>query len=336
MSEGLTRRRLFRAGGGAAAVLAFQAVPDLGSASAQAAALRRSRRFHLAAGSYALIRQKRLKDGRGLQSFGFDNVNRHIYLVQLKSGSPQLSGDLCVTKLDLSGRRLGHMYLRGFGHGEQIGVESAGRGAAPYLWTEYRALNGWGTRLARFRFVDGATIDSRDRSIADRTPRLPGLAAPRPAIDPWHDRLVVRFNRNGRLRAVVYDLDDAARGRLDARHRLAEVAVPDPDGARQPAQGFALFGQYLYLLHGTPYGRAGSAAQLGNAHITCIDLIEDRVVGRRLTRAFRELNFREPEGMAIQTLRPRGRPAQARLCFGFISGAAGRRRASIAYKNLLV
>ncbi|HEV7936284.1 MAG TPA: teichoic acid biosynthesis protein C [Actinomadura sp.] len=335
MSDGVTRRRLVAGAAGAAAALGLQAVPGLGAGTATAA-IRRSRRFDLTAGSRALIKEKALKGGRVLQSFAFDNANRHIYTVQLMSGSAIPSGDLCVTELDLAGRRLGHMYLRGFGHGEQIGIESAGAGAVPYLWTEYRARDGWGTRLARFRFADGASIDSSHPGISDRTPRLLGLASPRPAIDPWHNRLVVRFTRDGRLRAAVYDLDDARKGLLDGRHRLAEVSLPDPSRSTQPAQGFALFGQYVYLFHGTAYGRDGSKAPTGNAHITCVDMNTGRVVERRLTTAFRGLTFREPEGMAIQVTSPGDHAPEVRLCFGFASGATGARRASIAYKNLLI
>jgi hypothetical protein len=334
MSDAVTRRRALQGGGGAAAVLAFQAVPGIGTENAYAA-LRRSRRFHLTAGSQAVLKEKALMGGRVLQSFAFDNVNRHIYAIQLRSGSPRESGDLCITKLDLSGRRLGHMYLRGFGHGEQIGLEPAGTGAAPYLWTEYRARNGWGTRLARFRFANGATITSGSARISDRTPPLTGLSDPRPALDPWNNRLVVRFRRGGRLRAVVYDLDDAVRGRLSSRYRLTEVGLPNPSASTQPAQGFALFGQYMYLFHGTAYGVGDSRAPTGNAHLTCVDLNTGRVVERRLTKAFAGLSYREPEGMAIQLVSPGSPAAQARLCFGFASGAAGARKASIAYKNVL-
>jgi hypothetical protein len=331
MSDGLTRRRLLLGGVGAA--VGLQAVPGIGAGNAHAA-IRRSRRFNLIAGSHALIREKELNGGKVLQSFAFDNPSGHIYTVQLRSGSAIGSGDLCVTKLNLAGRRLGHMYLRGFGHGEQIGVESAGRGAAPYLWIEHRSDNGWGTRLARFRFRNGATLHDGHSGIADRTPRLTGLSSPRPAIDPWHDRLVVRFRSRGRLRAAVFDLDDAKKGLLDRAHRLAEVRLPDPDASSQPSQGFALFGEYVYLFHGSAYGRGGSKAPTGNARLTCVDLNTGQVVERRLTTAFHHLSYREPEGMAIQV--PSAGNGQPRLCFGFASGPAGARKASIAYKNLLV
>ncbi|GAA2088355.1 teichoic acid biosynthesis protein C [Actinomadura alba] len=330
MSDALSRRRLLQGGGGVAAALAL----EVAGANNARAAIRRSRRFQLTAASNALLKERALTGARVLQSFGFDDVDRHIYTVQLRSGSPARNGDLCVTRLDPTGRRVGCMNLRGFGHGEQIGVESAGRGAAPYLWTEYRSSDGWGTRIARFRFVNGATIGSGHSGITDRTPRIAGLGSPRPAIDPWHDRLVVRYRKDGRLRAAVFDLDQAVRGRTDGRHRLADVRLPDPDPAAQPAQGFALFGQYMYLFHGTPYGHAGSKAPVGNARITCVDLNSGRVVERELTRAFQGLTYREPEGMAIQVISPSGRSPQARLCFGFASGPVGARRASIAYKPM--
>ncbi len=65
-------------------------------------------------------------------------------------------GDVWVTKTDFSGNQLGSMALHNFGHGVSIAVEPYN--GAVYLWTEWRTSgSGFGTRVGRFRFVNGAT-----------------------------------------------------------------------------------------------------------------------------------------------------------------------------------
>lgn len=110
----------------------------------------------------------------------FDNLNGHVYFVTTKPGST--TGDLWVTKTDLSGTQLGSMALHGFGHGVQIAVEPSG--GTVYLWTEWRAsASGFGTRIGRFEFVNGSTLEQTDSRIQDRTPTLTNLVTnPQPAI----------------------------------------------------------------------------------------------------------------------------------------------------------
>ncbi|WP_406329893.1 hypothetical protein [Streptomyces sp. NBC_00203] len=102
-----------------------------------------TQRFDLTAPSTMLLREVWLSGTRVLQSFAFDNTRGHIFAVQLVDGSLQLPGetqtysgndrtaneDLCLIRLDTSGRILGTMYLRGFGHGVQISVESTNSGS---------------------------------------------------------------------------------------------------------------------------------------------------------------------------------------------------------------
>jgi hypothetical protein len=307
-----------------------------------------SGRFDLTAPSTELIREKDLHNNTVLQSFAFDNDNQHIYTVQLMSGGQQmpgesapvsgsaraLNGDLCVTKLDLSGNIISYMYLKGFGHGVQIGVEpGVGQKGQPvaYLWTEVDAVNdgtnGWGTQLARFPFTDGAVVTPNTPWL-EKHQIVPGADRTTVNIDTVHGLLTMRYRLNGVFHFGVYDLAEVKQNRYVS---LADVLQP---ALSYDFQGFTSFGSYLYLLEGTAYGTSGSVSPDGNTYITCVDLNTGSVTDRQLTKAGYTLDYREPEGMAIQ-IPDRNNPNAARLSFGFASGASGARKASIYYKDVL-
>ena len=174
----LSRRALLLGAAGAGAL----AVP--GTAHA---AVPPSKRFDLTTPSPTLLWRRPLRSGTWImQSFAWDDTRQEIYFVQVEAGSK--SGDLVVTRTTATGRHLGWMALRGFGHGVAIGVEPY-KGAV-YLWTESKAdpKSGFGTRIARFKFVNGKTIKPTSAGVLDRTPKLPNLKKnPQPAIDP-HER----------------------------------------------------------------------------------------------------------------------------------------------------
>ncbi|GAA4231482.1 hypothetical protein FHR32_003485 [Streptosporangium album] len=264
---------------------------------------------------------KALHDQTVLQSFAFDNVHGHMYTVQVKNGAGSpAAGDLCVTKLSLTGTILGHMYLMGFGHGVQIGVEPSGSSA--YLWTETDGVsdgvNAWGRKLARFPFVNGQTLTTSSSSLRKYAP-IAGATSTTCAIDPSTNRLVMRHRRAGAARYAVYDLSTIKAG---GSTPLFDIAEPPGLGV---FQGYTALGQHLYMFDGTAYSASNPT---GDTHLTSVDLTTGKVVQRSFTAAWKSLNYREPEGMAIQLAG--GNP---RLCFGFASGGAGARRTSIIYKN---
>ncbi|TDC23029.1 hypothetical protein E1265_14010 [Streptomyces sp. 8K308] len=300
------------------------------SASRAAAGVPDSPRFRFEGAGGNPFWRRSLHANWVLQSFAYDNDRQQIYFVQYDSTNtdPARVGDLWVTRTDVTGNQLGAMRLRGFGHGVQIGVEPY-RGEA-YLWTEWRTgLDGYGTRIGRFRFANGATLAADDPSIQDRTPAVGGpMIEPQPAIDPWTNRLLVRFKVAADTpRIVVFDLDDARAGRLGSAHRLAERALPSRGawGADHPFQGFAGCGRYVYLLEG---------AVGGDAHLTAVDLNDEgqsTVVDRFVTDAGQSLAGREPQGMAVWIVS--GAP---RLAFGFHSNSRGLRQATVFYKSEFV
>ncbi|MGX1312127.1 hypothetical protein RKD24_002246 [Streptomyces calvus] len=363
----LDRRQVLKLAGAAVGVASVPAIAvaaqQVGSPSgpsgseAVPGAVPGSRRFDLTAPSEMLLREVRLNETRVLQSFGFDNARRHVFFVQLVDGDRRLpgetrtysgdersaNGDLCVTRMDLSGNILGTMYLRGFGHGVQIGVESTDAGS--FLWTETASVasqdstgnyTGWGSRLARFAFANGSVLTPDSPALTQH--RLEdGVDRTTVTVDPTHQRLAVRCRVNGTFRYRLYDLAAFTSG---GRTTLADVPQPADlqPGHPDTFQGFASFGSHLYLLAGTQYGKDGSVEGTGNTFITCVDWNSGAVVEQELTKAGYSLPYREPEGMAIQIPDPAA-PQAARLCSGFASVTSdtdSRKRASIYYKETLV
>ncbi|MEG3629717.1 phage baseplate protein [Streptomyces poriticola] len=363
----LERRRILKLTGLAATAATVPAVAlaargfaqpaDGSGAEATAGAVPASPRFALTAPSERLLREIRLNETRVLQSLAFDNSRKHIFFVQLVDGGRQLpgesraysgtergaNGDLCVTRTDLAGNIMGAMYLKGFGHGVQIGVESTASGS--YLWTETEAVQsqnpdgtqtGWGSRLARFKFANG-TVLTPDSPALVQYLLEEGVDRTTVSLDPVHQRLTVRCRVGGAFRYRLYDLEAFKSG---DRTTLADVAQPADlqPGHPDTFQGFATFGSFLYLLAGTQYGKDGSVSPIGNTFITCIDWNSGSVVEQELTRAGYSLPYREPEGMAIQVPDP-ANPQAVRLCAGFASVTSetdSRKRASVYYKETLV
>ncbi|MGW4794005.1 hypothetical protein ACWEPC_16535 [Nonomuraea sp. NPDC004297] len=361
----LSRRGLMKLGGGTAAGLAFgnTGLP----AAAGALSLPASPSFDLHDDVTALFMHQKAWCAPVMQCAGYDHLNKHWYVTQVMyipaDGVTQTTrtyqGDLCVTKLSADGTtKLGRMYLMGFGHGAQFGIEATAAGQPPYLWIEYDSVPssagvGAGVKLCRIRYMGPPTDqparhfrwdnaqDRADMNFLDRTPdplQLPGagttLSAPRPVVDPLNRRLLVRFTRNGQRQAAVWDLATAVAAPLGAPLVLREN-LPKEETL---AQGFCCYGSYMYQLEGKGYAKIPrDPADEGTTYITKIDL-NSSATERVFTRALKSLDYREPEGMNIMLVPD---PANAgaylpRLTFGFASGLPGDRRVNIAYKDALI
>ncbi|MFF9088068.1 Teichoic acid biosynthesis protein C (Precursor) [Streptomyces sp. NPDC014991] len=279
-------------------------------------------RIDLAAPAVRWLREKdTLREPTVLQSFAFDEVHHHLYVLQLTRGGRD-AGDLCLNRLDLRGRRLGHMYLRGFGHGVSMGVQHDTDGTV-WIWTEADAAGGYGRGVTRFRFVNGATRTAGDVRI--RHP-VEGSHGNQPTVCPATGRLAVRYRLRGTPRYRVWDL--AAFTARDYASPLADLAQtgthPDPAA---PFQGYALHGDHLYQLAGSAYdARTNRPAGHGDTHLSCLDIRTGELVARHRTEAAYSLDHREPEGLAVR------RTGTPRLYLGFASGKEGARKFSIYYK----
>jgi hypothetical protein len=296
--------------------------------AAEARQLPASAYFNLKAPSHDLFRNKALQDGTVLQGFAFDNKNRRLFTVQLKNGSPEKAGDLAITQLDFSGKKLGYMYLKGFGHGVAIAAEAVG--TSTYLWTEASVNkdSGYGLKLARFKFQNGKTITSTSAGVQTFKP-FAGGSSYTCVINPTDSTLVVRYQLSGAKHIAAFPLAQAAKG--DFSKPLVNFKQPVIKGKSDVFQGYAAYGQYLYVLTGTSYTASGNKV---NSEVTSVDMNTGKIQqGPLLTKAGESLSYREPEGMAIYTTAA-GEP---RLFLGFASGlTGGQRRANIFYKNELV
>ncbi|KOG36428.1 phage baseplate protein [Streptomyces resistomycificus] len=267
-----------------------------------------------------LWKKATLRESTVLQSFAFDEVHRHLYVLQVRRGGVD-AGNLCLNKLDYDGDSLGHMYLHGFGHGVSMGVQHAADGTV-WIWTEADSRGGYGQGVTRFRFADGA-VRTRD-DVRIRKP-IPGSINNQPSVCTASGRIAVRYRTDGRPRYRVWDLDAfTARDYADPVADIPQSgAHPDP---AIPFQGYALHGDHLYQLAGTAYGASNPRAERGNIYLSCLDIRTGELVQRRRTGAGHSLDFREPEGLAVR------QDPEPWLCLGLASGSPGARRFSVFYK----
>ncbi|MFE5968953.1 Tat pathway signal sequence domain protein [Streptomyces sp. NPDC056463] len=350
-TSGLSRRQILRRAGGftAAALTGSLVLTQAGTATAAVAV---SKRFDLTDPSDEWHREILLGETRILQSFGFDNTNKHLYTAQLVQADRMLpgetraytgterstNGDLCVTRLDWGGNIIGRMYLKGFGHGVSIGVEPSGNSA--YLWTETDSVpdgtnTGFGTKVARFKFANGAVLQPDSAQVTRFTP-APGSTNNTVAVDPVNNRLVHRHRINGAFRYSLYDLAAFKTGTFTPLATIDQPAVL----TGPTFQGYTSLGQYLYTLDGTAYTytQDGTRTSEANSYVTSIDWNTGLVHERRLTKAGESLFYREPEGLAIQIPDPAA-PSAARLHIGLGSEESltqTDKKASFYYKDLLV
>ncbi len=350
-TSGPSRRQILRRTGGLA-VAALTGSLVLTQAGTASAAVPGSQRFDLTDGSDKWLREILLSETRILQSFAFDNTNKHLYTAQLVQAGRILpgetrtytgterstNGDLCITRLDWQGYIIGRMYLKGFGHGVSIGVEPSGNSA--YVWTETDSVpdsqnNGYGTKVARFKFANGAVLQP-DSSQVTRFDPVPGSDHNTVAIDPVNNRLVHRHRINGAWKFSLYDLATFRAGTFTP---LATIAQPDVLTGKT-FQGYTSLGQYLYLLDGTAYtyDAGGNQTSESNTYLTSVDWNTGIVYERRWSNAANSLFYREPEGLAVQ-IPDMANTAAARLHIGFGSEESltqTDKKATFYYKDLLV
>lgn len=296
-------------------------------------------RFNLADSGARLIHEKTLHHTTVMQSFAFDELHGHIYALQVIPGGVQLpgesrtyshaerhdAGDLCLNRLSMRGEMLGRMYLKGFGHGTAISVDSSRSswGGAVTLWVECDAnpASGFGRAIGRFPYAENTVLHSADRRVTVYRPH-PGSTANCAALDLNNRRLLLRHGLPGRRRYALYNLDAFTAGVF---WPLIDFAQPGMD-LGLPFQGMTLDGDYAYQLMG--FGRdANSSSEPDNTVLLhCIDLRTGAVVQEHKSQAGLGLTHREPEGLAVLRGPQAGEP---QLCMGFASGPEGGRKFSL-------
>ncbi|MFE7182643.1 phage baseplate protein [Streptomyces erythrochromogenes] len=318
----LSRRGLIRAGAGAS----FAALGlGIGAQNASAAPVATTKRFDLTQPSHDLFRSKDTHGARVQQSFAFDWVNKFLFVATKRSGSTEADGDLCINKMDFDGNYISYMHLNGFGHGVAFAALPDGSGTE--LWIECATnKKGFGTALAPIRYTANTTLGSPAASAAYQP--IAGATEYTCSVDPVHQRMIVRYHTGDGKRIAVYPLSAFRTRSFGAP--LLDFQQPSIPGT---AQGYALYGSYMYYLTGDAYPKPGDPVGDGNTYITSVDINTGTVKqGPVLTKAGSTLHHREPEGLAVY----RTDAGESRLFLGFATGLEGDRRSSIFYKNALV
>jgi hypothetical protein len=312
----LSRRRLLGLGGAGLTVVA------LSQATAAPAMGKKSSRFDLTADARTLYLHAQLASVTVQQSFTFDIENDRLFVAQLLAGTPGSAANLIISEMSKDGALLGSMILRGYGHGVSIAAQPVD--GKTYLWTEADAnTGGWGTRLARFEWQDGADYE-RDAGEVTKFQPVPEALETTCAIDPVHETMVVRYHTSAGKRLAWFTLREINQALANGcvPERLADF--PQPPGLGT-FQGYAVVDDYLYVYDGNAYKDTNPAP--GNTHLGVIDMRSGELLERVLTTTGSDLVFREPEGMAV-SVSPSGKPL---LFFGFASGVGGDRRSNLFY-----
>ncbi|WP_425824659.1 hypothetical protein [Streptomyces fractus] len=280
-------------------------------------------RIDVAAEPDTLLFNALLHDVTGMQSFAFDDVNGHIYAMQITENNVQLydeaapvsyadrkaHGDMTISRLDTDGNLQDRMYARGIGYSMQFAVDARPDGTVK-LWTGFYAssggTSGYSQRVGYFDYepyddvekrgiLDSVNVDAQfnptagyDRWVACN-------------IDPVGRRLIYGFNPSGTTvrEHIVYDLDEAYQGIF---RPLARVPVDenDPEDAG-PTQGFVSYGNYLYVWAGDSL----ASSPEGYSVIRIYDLTTgERISSTSVTALMGEVEAREPDGLAIRTPDP--------------------------------
>ena len=278
-----------------------------------------------------------------MQSFVVDTLLGHVYVLQLVQANTPLPGDepgdetytrraergdLSLTKLDVTGKRLGVMYLKFFGHGVSMGMERV-RGKL-YRWTEIDTLpksaeskEGRGSKLTRFQFSDGAMLDAEHDSSLYRRDLLPDITQTTCNIDEVHNRLVMRYVKDGKFRYALFDLDHAKEERSSYEPLYDLPTPPEVTGL---FQGYASLGDHLYTMTGSKYQETNPPPPegKGDTQLTKVRWSSGEAEQQILDETGGELHRREPEGLTIALGSPvrRGRNNPPRLYSGFATSVS--------------
>lgn len=306
-----------------------------------------SKSFDLSAGSAELFSNTQIHHNTIMQCLAFDNVNHYIYVAQVTgqdsdgdSAYHAARGDMTVCKLDWAGNYLAWMKLQGCGHGFSMAVNNSPDGT-PWIWIEYAADTAhlsdgaaYGRKITRFRWTNSTTLTSTDLAAHQHDPR-PGSYHNSPSIDPVNNRIAIRYQPvlgDATKKVVVYKLTDVESSSYSSP--LADITLPA--SCYNSAQGFTLYGDYLYFLSGGPSSACPGTQASSTSKVAKININTKTVTGPINTYADYQLGYREPEGMAIQV--ENGSP---RLCFGLAahqaegSGCNDNRTVNVCYKSVL-
>lgn len=249
------------------------------------------------------------------QQIAYDNENGLLYVSQMMHGGVQLAGettapstaarllqgDIVINRLNATtGVRTGWMICRGMGHGH-FGVEPVGPDT--YIWSEAASApivdTGTGRKIARFKFVDQAIVNSGSTGMEMFNP-LPTMIGLQPVLDLPTRRIAVRWldpADGNRAWYDTYNMDDMRAGiytRLSRTPQSTAVTGSLPGAF----QSHALFGPYHYILTGSAYDTTNPSP--GNSYIVAIHIPDGVRVDQVPNTTATALTLREPEGLTVR------------------------------------
>jgi hypothetical protein len=225
-------------------------------------------------------------------------------------------GDLTLTHVSADGtRRLSYMYLRGFGHGEAISVQWANPGI--YIWIEAVSVqgptsfpDGFGTKIARFRWAPRATITPYSAGVRLFNPR-PGEYRVAPSVDVRHNLITVRWMTAASVTSYsAYRLDAFTAGNFTP---LYTIAAPPAPGT---GQGWAMIpggGSADWL---TGDHTSSSNPPPGDTLLTTFGA----ATGQLFLADAPDMHWREPEGLQFLA---------GQVCNGWATGTSATRLANV-------
>ena len=256
---------------------------------------------------------KSLSETSIMQSFAIDFINNHVYVTQLKGNA--IEGNICLNKLDFNGNILGKMYLNGFGHGTQIGVENTDN--KTYIWTECDGVvndtSNYGSKICRFEFVDSTTYASHVGNVYNLVPEGSNLSV---SINQDINKLSVRYKYNNETYVNIYDLKSVV---SNTPRLINKVCIPF-NVERSSHQGHNISENAIYLFE----GKSKVDSDTNDTRITAIDF-KGSVISDESVNHVINLDFREAEGIFFRQVSH----SQFELYFGFASGEVGVRKCNI-------
>lgn len=287
-----------------------------------------------------LLRTITLSQNTVAQSIAYDQ--NWMYICQIIQDGVQLpgepapvpfsqrenNGDIAINRVAFNGSVDSVMYVRGSGHGAGIGVEPG----SGLLWIDADASgSGFARAIGRIAFQPNAVYDSLVNVEIFRpfgpASQSHGLAV---SIDQTNKKLAVRRtfpdpdNGFGR-RHYLYDLSRAIAGDFTQPLAVIDQEANHTDSAPGTIgtfQGWVTFGNYFYSIEGNP--------NTPNSYISRTSWLTGTQESRVYLGIFSDLNYREPEGLAIQIPDPLNFNTY-RMVFGFASGTDNARKYNLGF-----
>ena len=333
-------RRMFLRGSGAVA-LAVGAAGVMDSLAVPGSEAAAAGPFPIGGRDSQLVAPATLDYRSGFQSMAWSPQAKTFLYAQPSPGKGHSGtieakhyGDLLVSTLSLKGTTSpSHMQLDGFGHGGTMGVEIS-PGKHSYIWIDTNAhVDGSGDADARaiccFRYTGSGTYHPSDLGTSrmphsQRYVLKPGSTSNSVSYDPSTRSIVLRYSLKDVAHYAVYDVAQLRKTGNKTVPRYDAIPASHVEaGHKGSYQSFAMWGDWLYALHGTK--------SKNDATLHAYNLKTKRASHADLHAAPSGRSGREPEGLCVYT-----GSSTPRLAFGIKNdpkSGSKRQTSAIYYKS---